>query len=293
MQDTQVQIIAVGKNVRNRFLIDSLNEQRIDFEIVDGPVLDYSEYSTEKFHNKQLSKLICSRWLSKGEIGCALAHITALENFLNSRFNYCIILEDDASVLKKINLHILRNLIDTQIPRLVALGWTAGFGIKSNYKKSFHEFYPVCVPTTGAYAYAVNRAAAETLLSFDQKIIDLPDFPIHSYLKVDFWAADPPWLTTDFEEKHSIIGTRAPTISSGEIWQHRINLVEALLRLTIQSWRKKIPINFRQIFIRLFLRDYFFKRAKNAIEKNEKLGASLIPIPKLLEIVMIFFRLYK
>ncbi len=81
---------------RRRCLAIELEKLGLPYSIIDA--IDGNKLSLEQLRKvcpRELS-LRVERALSPSEVGCSLSHRAALQSFLNSKYQYALILEDDA-----------------------------------------------------------------------------------------------------------------------------------------------------------------------------------------------------
>jgi glycosyl transferase family 25 len=159
---------------RKKNILKELDRQNLkNFELieaVDGNKLNEEEINLHTFKNEKNF----NPWgpkLTNSQIGCALSHIKIYKNFLQSRFEYAFILEDDAIFLDNFTTNlknfILKNLkFKKQILLLSE--------IKEFYKTPIDsmENYNL-VKVTNAFfthAYFINKEAAKSIMKFNYPI---------------------------------------------------------------------------------------------------------------------------
>ena len=99
------------------------------FAISPGVVPNEMDFQAGLIHSASLSKLLCQRNMSLGEVGCAIAHKNAMTNFLNSDHKFGVIFEDDAEIIADFDFDVVIKLLDSNVPKTIALGWIPGFAI--------------------------------------------------------------------------------------------------------------------------------------------------------------------
>ncbi len=126
------------------------------------------------------------RSLNSGEIGCALSHRIACKKVLEGNSPYALILEDDISILKdlsKLNIEEIKTVLDHPSPRVLMLS-----GDYSYYKrKSIVRLYSA----VGAYAYIINKAAANRILSIDPPCCVADDWMFYKRKGIKLYAVYP------------------------------------------------------------------------------------------------------
>jgi len=280
--------------VRSKSLLIALKFQNIEFQISNGIVVSEQDFLSQKFHIAKIAEKLCLRPISKGELGCALAHRLACENLIVSDKEFGIVFEDDAILQNEINFELIERVLDTSEPRLLAIGWTPGYGVSAYINQNLPDkIFRAAVPTTGTYGYAINKAAAKILGGGSQKVIDLPDYPINSFLRIKFFLIEPPIVSTNFDEESSQIGKRYAQSENTRKINHSLKLFSSIIYLVIQSTTRKVEISFRQIFLRIILRDQLFNYAQRSLASIEEFNVSsqLVHAPKSLIKSLSFFRL--
>ena len=288
-----VQIISTTNIIRSKNLESKLTELGLKFQISPGVVPNEIDFHDGLLHSAFLSKLICQRKVLMGEVGCALAHRNAINNFLNSDHKFGIIFEDDAEVIAEFNFDIIMKLLDSKLPIIIALGWIPGFAIAKNPQVLLSE-EPIELITspTCAFAYAINRPAAKLMIGSHEKIIDFADWPIYTLNKVNFYSTHSPWVTANHDPKFSTIGERSIPISKSPIsvLVSRIRLVNSLVALIVLSKTNKLDVSPRQIVHRLLIRDMLYKYGKSQV--NEKSTTNkVIPLPLKFQKLLILLKL--
>lgn len=109
--------------------------------------------------------------LTKGEIGCALSHLSIYQKMVDDDIKLALILEDDAILSDNINLALTQiTLIDNpNEPDIYLLSRTNDYKEKYIYKNENFSIYPY-YNASGAFAYVINKLAAKTILSFNHPI---------------------------------------------------------------------------------------------------------------------------
>jgi hypothetical protein len=257
--DFSVQIISTDGLIRSKNLEENLNLQHIPFKLSPGIIPSFSDYKDGKLHSKLFSNLICQRQISKAELGCALAHKVAVQNHLDLASKFGIIFEDDAEILRNFDFKVLGDYLQSELPRILILGWVPGFAVAYPTKfQTNKEVSQVLVPPTCAFAYAFNNSAAK-ILATNKKILDLADWPIHVFSKISFSIVKEPWVSASQDPDLSTIGIRyidsEPTKAS--IFMSRIRLIFTNTNFS--------P---RQILTRLFLKDHIYNFGVNALRNT-------------------------
>lgn len=133
--------------------------------------------------------------VSEGELGCAIAHMLSYKRLSKSSKHFSLIFEDDADLLSDFRVDLFYEEIVGPRPTILLLGRNNFdrpiFSIPSKRAQSI--FFDR-VPPTGAFAYAVNKAAAEVIYQdFESFGVRGPaDWPIDSADKIVFKYFWPP-----------------------------------------------------------------------------------------------------
>jgi glycosyl transferase family 25 len=269
-----VQIISTENVIRSKNLKSKLTELGLKFQISPGVVPTEMDFNAELLHSKYLSTLLCQRKLSIGEVGCALAHKYAINEFLNSDHKFGIIFEDDAEIIADFDCDVIVQCLNSNDPVIIALGWIPGFAIAKNSNKSLDD-KPVELMTspTCAFAYAINRPAAKFMAESQKKLIDLADWPIYTLNKVRFYSIHShlPWVTANHDPKFSIIGDRSISTPKSFIGVlvNRISLAGSLITLFLLSNTNKLDVSPKQIVHRLLIRDMLYKYGNSQLHNKE------------------------
>jgi hypothetical protein len=276
-----VQVISTNNDIRSKNLESTLNEFGLNYEITPGVVPNEIDFSDGLLHSKFVTKLICQRNISIGEVGCALAHRVVTNNFLNSNHKFGIIFEDDAEVITEFNFDILIKLLDSDLPIIVALGWIPGIAVSKNPQIiSDKELIELITPPTCTFAYAINRPAAKLMIGSHEKIIDVADWPIYMLNKVHFYAPRWPWVTANHDPEFSTIGVRSLPISTTPIGVlvSRIRLASNILALVLLSKTKKLTASPKQILHQLLIRGSLHRYGVSQVAENSTTN-EVIPFP--------------
>lgn len=163
----QTFVINLKRALRRKEYMQELLEQYDYLDIkfipaVDGHILT-DDYVADNFDESQSYKRY-GRRLNRGEIGCTLSHISCYRELLEGSENYALIMEDDISILKDISvLPSLMQLIDHTKPTVLLLSGDYWYtkDVSSQNGLDVVKVYDA----VGAYAYVINKAAAQLILS--------------------------------------------------------------------------------------------------------------------------------
>jgi glycosyl transferase family 25 len=167
-KDIHTFIISLPKDrPRREYLGNQLEKLGVPFSIVNavhGASLSAEELDASYDRKKALD--LFNRELSKGEIGCALSHITIYRKMVAENIPYALVLEDDANILDEdlsATLAKLAQLHPAHKPAAVLLShverYNANKKVPLDDKRTVYEAYRGCC----AHAYFITNAAAEIL----------------------------------------------------------------------------------------------------------------------------------
>jgi glycosyl transferase family 25 len=163
-------IISLGSATdRRRFVVDGFTALNIPFELVDG--VDGNTLSADELraYSRRRSLLETGRPLSRGELGCALAHLRLYERMQRESVARAVIMEDDvaptadlAAVLRSLDrvpddwdVVTLHSLFDSAEPEPISDDVIAGQYRICRYRG----------PVFGAQCYVITADAARRALS--------------------------------------------------------------------------------------------------------------------------------
>ena len=252
-----VQIISTDGIIRSENLEPELTRLGLKYQISPGVVPSEVDFQTGSLHAAFIFELLNQRVASIGEVGCALAHRLAMNTFLNSNHKFGIVFEDDAEVIAEFDFDILSDLLDSDLPIIVALGWIPGIAVSKSPEILVNEvLIELITPPTCTFAYAINRSAAKSMIGSNTKIIDLADWPIYMLNKVHFYAPRWPWVTANHDPVFSTIGVRASPISTSTfgVLVSRIRLAISLAVLMLLSITSKLGASPKQLVHQTLIR---------------------------------------
>lgn len=145
----------------------------------EDEVLEQFDYSLCIRHN--------GRELNRGEIGCVLSHRKAYESLLKSESHYALVLEDDVSVMRDLNglkQYDLRGILATPEPTVLFLSGDYWF-LRNR------ESVVTCFDALGAYAYIINRSAAELMLNIEKPYYVADDWTLFREMGLSLKAIKP------------------------------------------------------------------------------------------------------
>lgn len=143
---------------------------------VDGRLICAGEYYKKISEANEHKRIV-----TPGEVGCTLSHIKALEEYLSSNFENCLIIEDDVIGCDN-DLLKIKNIIDKNkeadilicggqeglLTRKFICGDALDGDVYKVHPKSYKHLFRTC-------AYYLSRKAAEDILDFHKKNFGLVD----------------------------------------------------------------------------------------------------------------------
>jgi glycosyl transferase family 25 len=162
-------IISLPKDQHRReFLEKQLQKLAMPFSVVEavyGKSLSAAELAASYDRNKAIN--LFNRELSKGEIGCALSHVSIYQKMVAEDIPHALILEDDASILDHdlpAALSALAGRYAAGTPVAVMLNhvrrYDGASGVQLDDRRCIYDAYRgVCT-----HGYFLTKAAAEILV---------------------------------------------------------------------------------------------------------------------------------
>ena len=170
----------------------------IFIKAIDGRLL--SEEERKARFNYAGSNDLYGREMNAGEVGCALSHRKAYNEFLESNEPYALFLEDDISIqrdLNQLDLSAINSVLQDSQPKALMLS-----GDYSYYKKK-----PIVrlYSAVGAYAYMLNREAAQKILSLNPPCCVADDWMYYKRKGIKLYAVCP--YMVDANVRMDILGS--------------------------------------------------------------------------------------
>lgn len=251
MIETPIFIVNLKLDIKKKhYMKQLLSEHLLDFNFIDavnGSELD-SNY-IDKITNEGKSISEYGKILTKGELGCALSHISIYMKMINENIDQAIVFEDDIELTK--GFHEFKFNID-KLPKdweLVLLGYYSNVATEIQTKYSLryskkisnnYETVRLVQLAFGTHGYLINKKGAEKLLGSLDKIIK----PIDHYTGVDrfinMYAINPRvvMLNEGFKNQSSIAKERNVDKNNSKKWDSlskRFLLKIRLLKLALNT----------------------------------------------------------
>lgn len=204
-------VIGLERNYRGARLESQLKAYGHTPRRISGVVVDELDAPIEQYVDQAAANVLQRRELTKGEVGCALAHRSAWSALLESNHNFALVFEDDARLrVDPINSELI-DLMHSSQPRVALLDsqqrhtYVRRKRIDVN-PRTPSTFVTAVVPPPGAWAYVINRPAARLLLEDGRKVASVSDWPARVSHRVTFFVANPPIAEVD-EKAESTLET--------------------------------------------------------------------------------------
>lgn len=177
-----------SSEIRRSYMTDLLEPYSfLDFHFISA--INGRELSNEK-KNELFDDNGCmkryGRELNSGEIGCVLSHRKCYQKLIDSGNNYALIFEDDIQFIRNINV-----LSDIDIDKILSVKTPTVLLISGDFwyfkRKPIVDAY--CA--IGAYAYLINRAAAEKILSIKRPFNVSDDWMLYKHMGIHLKAIIP------------------------------------------------------------------------------------------------------
>jgi glycosyl transferase family 25 len=266
MEKITIFIINLKKDIdRKAHLITICKKHNLDYrfiEAVNGNLLDKSEineiYSEEKAI-KQIGKP-----LTKGEIGCALSHLSIYKTMVKENIEKAIIFEDDIDIDDNFN-KVIKHIDNLQKDwELVLLGYNAYIKKEEDnissyrYQKTLVEHYKsvrLLDKAYSAYAYLLNLKGAKKLIGYLETLTQPIDYLTGDENYINVYALKPrivrvnPQLdiTSNLQDEREKIHKEYNTLNSQENVEKKTKKVSILKNIL-----KKLGIGkLKRLIIRL------------------------------------------
>jgi len=153
---------------RRENLEKQLQKLHIPFSIVEAVNgMSLSQEELETLYDRKKALRLFNRELSKGEIGCALSHMSIYKKIVTENIPYALILEDDAKILDddlSVTLEKLQKIYAEKSPVVTLLSYVPRYiGNNKVQLDNDHCIYDT-YRAACAHGYFITKAAAETLI---------------------------------------------------------------------------------------------------------------------------------
>ena len=167
----------------------------------DGVCIEAESMDRLEEFDAESAMLLLRRRMSASELGCALAHQRVYARVIAEGLKSAIVFEDDARLLRALDLPALADLLAVEHPRIIALHAPPGFAVvdasRSHTGGATELAFTAIVPPTTTTAYALNRSAAEILACRGRPISHVADWPIAAETHCEFLVLGEPVAVPD------------------------------------------------------------------------------------------------
>ena len=156
---------------------------------IDGSMLPQNDLDYYNSKNKFWPKM------SPGQVGCSMSHVKLYKDFLNTKYDYALVLEDDISFRNNFNVSLIDDILFNNFPKnhIILLNEIATFFKKSRFKinKNFNLVKVIKASCTSSYL--IDKYAAEQLIKKNEPIrVFADDFNIFQEIwHIDVYGVDP------------------------------------------------------------------------------------------------------
>lgn len=192
---------------RREYITDIVSKYSfLGYEFIDAVYgKELSREETERLFDTQTAFNRYGRNLNPGEIGCTLSHFKFYNCLLKSDAPYALVLEDDITVMRDFSvIEEMAQSLPSNQPWVLFLSADYWF---TNRKKFEGEYSLAKVyDAVGTYAYVINRAGAELVLSKNQKPSSVADnWSLYRRQGLRLYAAYPYMIDANIESFESSI----------------------------------------------------------------------------------------
>lgn len=192
MTTYEAMIVGLDNNYRGAPLEAQLASYGVPVTRISGVLVDELPGGMDAYVDQSTARVLQRRELTRGEVGCAQAHRSAWAALLASGARFSLVFEDDARLTNDPLSEDVQRLLAADYPVVVQLGSQSDFTVVSRRSGPVGDAYRTLVPAPGAWAYALNRAAAEVLLEGGAPVSSVSDWPARVAHNVAFHVTYPP-----------------------------------------------------------------------------------------------------
>lgn len=210
---------------------------------VDGR--NISEIKLKDFFDYVKSKKRYGRILNNGEIGCILSHRKCYSQLLSSSSSFALVLEDDIYPMRNLSELLkvdLEKILNASEPVVLLLSGDYWYWRKTSPITSVYD-------AVGSYAYFINRAAAERILSITKPYNVADDWDLYKSWGIKLKAINP--YLMDANVNMSLLGSDVSQETWGinrrlmshyEVWlSYKSAILKRLLKM-IGNFESKIRV---------------------------------------------------
>lgn len=271
LNDYLVQIIGLPDSYRSNVLESQLRKLEIPYISKLGVIISEEDFVNQKFHNDFISRQLIKRPLTRGELGCAIAHENCYIRLLESNYKFSLIFEDDAFLINGINFDLMSNILNSSIPTIILLGYDEDFSVlKSKVDMTKDVGFEILIPSVRAHAYAVNRSAAQHLIIHDKDLRTLADWPVKSFRNIRFISLIPRVAIIDELKTESEIDkiSSRPNLIYFDLRRSVGISLKSTIKLFTLKFFNGLDFTLTDIIYMTIVRDLLYKIAKKSQESE-------------------------
>lgn len=210
---------------------------------IDGRKLSENELHSEFDYRKCMKRY--GRILNNGEIGCILSHRKCYSQLLSSSSSFALVLEDDIYPMRNLSELLkvdLEKILNASEPVVLLLSGDYWYWRKTIPITSVYD-------AVGSYAYFINRAAAERILSITKPYNVADDWDLYKSWGIKLKAINP--YLMDANVNMSLLGSDVSQETWGinrrlmshyEVWlSYKSAILKRLLKM-IGNFESKIRV---------------------------------------------------
>ncbi|MDB9818468.1 glycosyltransferase family 25 protein [Pelagibacterales bacterium] len=156
---------------------------------IDGSMLPQNDLDYYNSSNKFWPKM------SPGQVGCSMSHVKLYKDFLDTKYDYALVLEDDISFRNNFNVSLIDDILFNNFPKnhIILLNEIATFFKKSRFKISKNFNLVKVIKASCTSSYLIDKYAAEQLIRKNEPIrVFADDFNIFQEIwHIDVYGVDP------------------------------------------------------------------------------------------------------
>lgn len=182
--------------------------------VVEVPARLIDPGAVSNFSRADLARILYSRELRAGEVGCALAHLQVYAAAITQRAEWALVFEDDAELVDLDTTALVSDLRAACFSGATIVVLFSTTGIDAWKRRG--AFRGLMTATTHTVAYAINHSAMKLALDAPTQLVSSADWPPWS-TEVKFYR----W-TANYDIQHpegtTILGRRAIP-SKARVWR--------------------------------------------------------------------------
>ena len=227
MSDYPVYILGLKENFRGHLLENHLAQMGFSASRVEGVPKAASLVNNYLTSSLTFAKFSIRRPLTPGEVACFLGHQFMYSEFLASRAEWGVFLEDDAILTGNLKA-LTKNLKNSKHPIHLTLHGAPSLDIEVGEWNSSSDLLNLSdslskrliTPPAGAFGYLMNRQAALLVVERGKLgLASIADWPYYWPTKIRNYRVKTPLISHPISTEQSQIGLRPANF---EKWRHRI-----------------------------------------------------------------------